>query len=90
MICMNEAVNERISVVMVFDRMKNSVMPHKLRWHGRDYLINRMTYHHKIRKGRVVYHVFHVTDGWLDFRLSFDTDSLQWVLEEVYDGRLAH
>ncbi len=86
---MNEVIKEKVSVITAYDRMKGSVMPRKMRWQGRDYLFTKLTYHHKIREGRTILHIFHVTDGCEDFRLRLDTDSLQWVLEEVCDGTSA-
>lgn len=83
---MNEVINEKISVITLFNRETREVTPKKIRWQGRDYLITRLTYHHKIKQGRTTLHIFHVTDDNLDFRLSLDTENLQWTLEEVCDG----
>lgn len=83
---MNEVINEKVSVITSFDKTRNLTMPRKIRWQGRDYLITKLAYHHKIRRGRNICHIFHVTDGSIDFCLNFDSDSLQWVLQEVTDG----
>jgi hypothetical protein len=80
-----EKINERVSVVTVYNRDKGITMPRKMRWQGRDYLMVKLANHHKIRLGRTIIHIFHVTDGHIDFRLSFDTDSLIWTLDELYD-----
>ena len=83
---MSEIINEKISVITSFNRENSSVMPKKIRWQGRDYFIKSVSYHHLLREGKKLLHIFHVTDGVLDFRLRFDTESLHWTLEEVYDG----
>lgn len=83
---MNEVIKEKVSIITGYDRMKGLVMPRKMRWQGRDYLFSKLTYHHKIRQGRTILHIFHVTDGSIDFRLCLDTENLHWVLEEVCDG----
>lgn len=83
---MNELINEKISVITSYNRETGVVMPKKIRWQGRDYLINKLTYYHRARMGRVLLHIFHVTDGSLDFRLQFNGENLAWTLEEICDG----
>ena len=79
-------INEVVSVIASYNHEKNRFIPYKMRWRLRDYFIKRLAYHHKIREGRSLFHIFHVTDGNLDFRIRFDTESLNWILEEVSDG----
>ncbi len=83
---MNAKINERVSMISSYSQEKNRFIPYKMRWRLRDYFIKHLAYHHKIREGRNLFHIFHVTDGNLDFRISFDTESLAWILEEVSDG----
>jgi len=83
---MLEKINEVVSVIASYNSEKNRFIPYKMRWRLRDYFIKRLAYHHKIREGRSLFHIFHVTDGNLDFRIRFDTESLNWILEEVSDG----
>jgi len=82
----NELINEKISVITSYNRETGIIMPKKIRWQGRDYLINRLTYYHRARMGRVLLHIFHVTDGQLDFRLQLNSENLIWTLEEICDG----
>ena len=82
---MSEAVFEKISVITVFNEEKGLVMPKKIRWRNRNYLINNLAYYHRVRQGRNIIHVFNVTDGNLDFRLSLNSENLHWTLEEIYD-----
>ncbi len=83
---MYERINERISAELVCDTIKGIIMPRRMRWQGRIFTMTSLAYHHKIRIGRTIVHVFHVTDGTMDFRISLNTDTLQWTLEEVADG----
>jgi len=83
---MLEKINEVVSVIASYNSEKNRFIPYKMRWRLRDYFIKRLAYHHKVREGRNLSHIFHVTDGNLDFRMRFDTEDLNWILEEVSDG----
>jgi len=83
---MHEKINEKISVITKYDRMKGTVMPIKLRWQGRDYIIEKLAYYHRIREGRNIHHIFYVSDGNMDFKLRLDSETLHWTLEETTDG----
>ena len=83
---MNEIINEKISVIFSYNRENGVIMPRKIRWQGRNYLINKMSYYHKFREGKKILHIFHVTDGTMDFRLRLDSENLHWTLEEICDG----
>ena len=83
---MLEKVFEKVSIIFSYNREKNSFTIYKMGWRKRDYFIKRMAYHHKVREGRDLFHIFHVTDDNLDFRVRFDTENLEWILEEVSDG----
>jgi len=81
----NEKINEKISVITVFNQETGLVMPKKIHWRNRDYLIKNLAYYHRVHQGKKIIHVFNVTDGNLDFRLSLDGENLHWTLEEIYD-----
>ncbi len=83
---MQEIINEKISVISSYNRLTGLVMPVKIFWQGRNYLIKKLSYYHRVRQGRLLLHIFHVTDGTLDFRLSLNSENLHWKLEEVSDG----
>lgn len=85
---MQEKLFEKISVIFSYNSEKNTTIPYKIRWRLRDYFIKKLAYHHKVREGRELLHIFHVTDGNLDFRLRFNTENLNWILEEVSDGSI--
>ena len=83
---MNEMINEKVSVVSVYDRSAGITMPKKIKWQGRVYPIEKLGYHHKVREGRKLLHIFSVCNDALAFRLRLDTETLGWTLEEVSDG----
>lgn len=74
-----------VGVLSIYNPHKNTFIPHKLKWNGRYYLVKKVCYHHMVREGRTPIHVFHVTDGALDFRLAFNTETLRWTIEDIYD-----
>jgi hypothetical protein len=82
---MGEQLNEKVSVITVYDRETGSILPKRIKWHNREYTITKLGYHHTVRFGRALMHIFHVTDGSTAFRLRLDTETLHWILEEVYD-----
>lgn len=83
---MNEKIFEKVSVISSYNTEKNKVIPYKIRWQLRDYFIKKLNYYHKVREGRSLQHIFHVTDGNLDFRLRLNSENLEWTLEEISDG----
>jgi hypothetical protein len=86
---MLEKVNEKIDVITIYKRLGATIFPYKIRWNGRNYLIKKIGYHHKVREGRTVLHIFSVSSDTLAFRLRFDTETMYWTLEEVSDGLAA-
>ena len=83
---MLEKINERVDVITIYKKLGGQVLPYKVRWNGRDYLIKRLGYHHKVKEGRFVYHYFSVSTDTLAFKLRHDPETLQWILVEVSDG----
>lgn len=79
-------MNERVKVLAVYDPETGHTIPHRLNWSGRTHNLSKMSYYHRQRYGAVTRHIYHVTDGELDFRLFVDSDTLSWTLEEVSDG----
>ena len=78
---MNEVINEKVSVMLLYDRMKGCLMPQKMRWQGKEYRFIKQSYYHRIREGKTTLHIFHVTDGMMDFRLQCNSETLHWTLE---------
>jgi len=83
---MSEIINETTSVIAVFNKDSRLVLPWKIKWSGRTYTITTVDFHHAYRKHTTLFHIFSVSDGNLFFRLSLNTDSLGWMLEEVSDA----
>ena len=83
---MNEIINEKVAVITVFDPEKGVVIPAKIKWGRRIHSIDKVGYHHTVRCGRKLMHIFSVANDSLAFRLSLDTENLHWTLEEVSDG----
>jgi len=79
-------MNERVKVLAVYDPETGRTVPHRLSWSGRTHTLSKMSYYHRQKYGAVTRHIYHVTDGELDFRLFVDSDTLSWTLEEVSDG----
>jgi hypothetical protein len=84
---MIEAIHEKIEVVLIFRLNPGPITQiYQIKWRGKKYTIGTQAYHHKVWDGRTRCHKFAVSAGNLDFRLSYDTENLQWLLEEVSDG----
>ncbi|MBI2028880.1 hypothetical protein HYT02_00490 [Candidatus Gottesmanbacteria bacterium] len=76
-------IDERVSVKFVSSVLTNKVYPETIYWRGRVYKVSKVGLHHFYKHGRTLKHIFSVISGETAFRLSFDTESLQWKLEEV-------
>jgi hypothetical protein len=84
---MIEAIHEKIEVITRFRLLPKPVTEiYKIRWRGREYMIVKLAYHYKVWEGRIRVHKFAVSTGTLDLRLTYDTENLFWILEEVSDG----
>lgn len=83
---MMEKINERVSVVVIYDKNQGKVRPTGVEWNGRLYKLSRWGYHHKVKRGDSLQHIFSVATESLAFRLRLDTETLVWYVEEVSDG----
>lgn len=79
-------IAEKISVITLFDRTNDHLRPLRISWRNRDYSVTKIGFHHREKRGRILHHIFSVIAGSLFFKLSFDTEHLDWVIEEVSDG----
>ena len=77
-----------VSVILEYDQSSRVSMPKKVKFEGRYYDIIKLGFHHIYREGKTLYHVFSVASSSLFFRLVLNTDSLQWMLEEICDGEV--
>ena len=83
---MIQTINEKVAVLTVSRPEAGPLTPYKLRWQGRVYRITKIGFHHTVREGRTLFHVFAVACPTLAFRLKLNIETLQWLLEEVSDS----
>lgn len=80
---MTEAINEPVSVALWSNHTTRKIAPYRLYWHGRQYRITTVGFHHVYRQGRSALHVFSVSDGTNFFRLEMNAETLEWRLLDV-------
>lgn len=80
---MAEAIDESVSVNLLSNHIKGTAAPSSLYWRGRRYTLSQVGFHHTLWEGRVLIHVYSMTDGTTFFKLQFDTETLCWKLLEV-------
>jgi len=73
-------IDEKVTVGMVDNIPKYVVC------HGRNYTVTKIGLHHIYREGKVLYHIFSIVADTVFMRLKFDTENLNWTLEETEDG----
>jgi len=76
---MAEPINEKVEVGM-------NAYPRWVKWKNKVYKIEKVGLHHTYREGKVLYHVFSVATKTLFMRLTLDTETLSWKLQEVENG----
>lgn len=82
---MSQIIHERVSVVTIYNKDGN-VLPWKVKWNDRIYSTTKIGLHYPLKEGQKLFHVFGVlTDNNTSLKLSLDTETLQWMLEEVVD-----
>ncbi|MFA5070517.1 MAG: hypothetical protein WC528_04530 [Patescibacteria group bacterium] len=79
---MHQTIKEPIKVLVSF--FGQQVRPLAFFWKGRRYEIDKINLVHSLRQGRDTLYYFSVSDKANFYRLSFDTGSLAWSLEEIY------
>ncbi|HVZ58522.1 MAG TPA: hypothetical protein VG935_02115 [Patescibacteria group bacterium] len=82
---MSEKINEQASVITVYDHLKGTTQPWRIKWRERVYQVSEIGYHHTRESGTTLYHIFSLSAGSLFFRLSLNTQTLVWRIEEVAD-----
>ncbi len=85
---MRETINEEVGVVMYYNASKRLALPHLIQWQNKNYQVGKIGYHHSVREGTTLHHIFELvdTDQTLWFRLNLDTSNLHWKLETISDG----
>jgi hypothetical protein len=77
-------VSTPVSVEVFYDHQKRKNFIRSIFWQGKVYPILVDGFYHHFRKGKTLIHVFSVAGKNLSFRLSLNSESLVWTLEEVY------
>ena len=85
---MRETINEEVSVVMYYSAKKREALPWRISWHNKVYAVGKIGYHHKVKSGDTLHHIFELVhkEQTLWFRLNLDTSNLHWTLEAIHDG----
>lgn len=85
---MIEKISVPVSVSLYFDHKKGLAYPTYLLWEGKPYKITKVGLQHKYNEGSTLFHIFSVVGEDLFFRLTLNTTTLHWRLEEISDGNI--
>ena len=85
---MHAKINERVKILSIYDPVSGKTTPYRMKWRDQVHRIKQVTYYHPERMGREILHIFHLTDGNLDFKVVLNSETLSWMLEEVSDGNV--
>lgn len=80
---MTTEVNEPIKVGAIFGDNKKKLKPVWFVWGSRKYNVREITYIWTEKSGKASIHHFTVTDGTNLFAISYNTDTLVWMLRSV-------
>ncbi|HLC91672.1 MAG TPA: hypothetical protein VJC09_01325 [Candidatus Saccharimonadales bacterium] len=85
---MREKINQEVSVISIFSARQRAAAPYLMSWQNTDYHVGKIGYHHTIKSGDTLHHIYELTDkdSNLCFRLNFNTSNLHWTLETITDG----
>lgn len=84
-------INQRVGVIALF-RDKDSremCLPLRMSYQGRDVTFSELGLRHPTSAGKRMIHIFDMSDGANDYRLSFDAESLTWTLISIIEGHNA-
>jgi len=82
-----QTINEDVSVSLVFNHHTRVVAPMKVSWRGRVYTVKKVGLHHKFREGRTLIHIFSVITDSSFLRLAFNSETLNWKLEQIIENQ---
>lgn len=85
---MREKIDEEVTVVTYYSSKKKKLIPYRLDWQNKEYLLGPVDFYHSYMEGRDRQHIFELCDKeeTLWFRLRMDSSNLHWVLEAISDG----
>ncbi len=75
-------IGESISVIASFG-LPYKIKPVRFKWNGRLFEVKEITYAWQTKEGQKKIYHFSVTDGKTLYELSFDTNSLLWIMEKL-------
>lgn len=67
---MQESIDEKASVITVYDNENGKAYPWRIKWRGRVYTVTQIANHHTREYGSTLHHIFSVATGTLYFRLN--------------------
>lgn len=76
-------ISEPVSVICSHSAFPAYVVPKKVVWKNREYVVKKLGLHHVFREGKTLFHVFSVVTETIFMRLVLNTDTLFWKLEEI-------
>ena len=79
---MYEKVHEKIKVRVDFKEQDPDIKGFV--WKNKDYSVSRINLITRARKGQIPVFLFSVSNDAGAYELRFDTDTLQWFIEQVY------
>jgi hypothetical protein len=79
-----EKINEPIEVLAAF--RKEGTEPMTFKWGSKYYQVNKVNLVHTEHDGREKIYYFSVSNDAMSYRLSFRTESLRWMLEEMCEA----
>ncbi len=78
---MAELIKESINIGT--NKARREMVPECMIWRGRTYQFTSIGLHHTTYEGDVLIHLFSMTTTSACFRISFNTNTLLWILESV-------
>ncbi|MBI5044373.1 MAG: hypothetical protein HZC02_00395 [Candidatus Levybacteria bacterium] len=79
-------MEEKASVITVYDAINGKTFPWRIKWRGRIYTITQIGNHHTLAHGNTLHHIFSVVADSMYLRLNLNTNTLSWKVEEASDG----
>ncbi len=80
-----DPLNVHASVWFVCDHKTGAVQIKKIQYDGVDYRHIQIAHRYRERMGRTLRHIYCVTSDSKYFKLAFNTESLEWTVEQIHD-----
>lgn len=74
-------ISESVNVWVFFKG--NLIQPHSFFWKGRQIKVEKVNLVHTSKDGSNIFYHFSISSGGNFYRLKFDTNKLNWMLEAV-------